>query len=103
MHLVSSVSTGKQTKAHPADWSAPMNTALVSNIMRTFKGASVQLISVFFLLFFLMPGNKTIVSEAKFITYCEIFVLKLKQHYFFKMTTKYKKKYITKFENTEEA
>ena len=47
-----------------------------------------RLISVFCFL----PGNKTIVSDAKFITHCEIFPSKFKRHYdtVNKMTSKIK-------------
>ena len=35
---------------------------------------------VLFCLFFFLPGNKTIGSDAKSITHCEIFASKFKRH-----------------------
>ena len=46
--------------------------------MRTWKDTSVPVDQR--VLFFL-PGNKTIVSDAKSITHCEIFPSKFKRHY----------------------
>ena len=51
----------------------------VSIVVRTCKDASVQVDQR--VLFCFLPGNKTIVSDAKSITHCEIFALKFKRHY----------------------
>ena len=51
----------------------------VSTVVRTCKDVCAGL-SVFFVAVFL-PGNKTIGSDAKSLTHCEIFASKFKQHY----------------------
>ena len=63
MHLVSSVSTGKQTKAHPCRLVSAHEYCTSfkhhANIQRCFGSVDQRV-----LFCFLMPGNKTIVSEV---------------------------------------
>ena len=51
----------------------------VSTVVPTCKDASVQV--GLRVLFCVLPGNITIVSDAKSITHCEIFASKFKQLY----------------------
>ena len=57
----------------------------VSTVVRACKDASVQVDQRGFFFFFLggggLPRNKTIGSDAKSITHCEIFASKFKRRY----------------------
>ena len=52
----------------------------ISTVVRTCKDSSVQ-VDQRVLFCFVLPGNKTIGSDAKSITQCEIFAAKFKQDY----------------------